>query len=111
MVSKSHHPATSRNFSVAFERMCNFVAIAQSKDSQETRRELVLQCFAILPDEDLRTAQQIVKTIDTLFGLQFQVSDIESDLDYFLENQALSQIGSSNYVLSIKKSGRNTKTH
>ena len=65
-----HEPAKSRNFSLAFEQMCSIVAIAQTKNADETLRELILECFVILPDYLFNQESQLAETIDTLFGLQ-----------------------------------------
>jgi phage terminase small subunit len=103
MTPSSHQPAVSHDFSAAFERMCNFVAIAQTKDPSETRRELILQCFVILPDEQFKSAREIVEAIDTLFGLQLELSDVEDDIDHLIEEGYLSQGANAHYRLDEQK--------
>lgn len=103
MTPSSHQPAVSHNFSAAFERMCNFVAIAQTKDGSETRRELILQCFVILPDERFKGAEEIVEAIDTLFGLKLELSDVVDDLDHLVEDGFLTQAANASYTLDEQK--------
>jgi hypothetical protein len=41
----------TRNFSLTFEQMCNFAAIAKTQDADETLTQLIQLCLVILPDE------------------------------------------------------------
>lgn len=70
MKEDARNTAKSRNFSLAFERMCNFVAIANTRDANETLRQLILQCLVVLPNECFENERQIREAIDILFGLQ-----------------------------------------
>ena len=76
MSNRNRKPVKSRNFSLAFEKMCNFVAIADTRNPEETLKQLILQCFVILPDEKFQNARQFMETIDVLFGLQIHEHDI-----------------------------------
>ena len=70
MVRERGAKAKSRNFSLAFEKMCNFVAIANTRDGDEILRQLILQCFVVLPDERFENPKLVSQTLDALFGLQ-----------------------------------------
>ncbi|MBE2196389.1 MAG: hypothetical protein IAE83_19610 [Anaerolinea sp.] len=83
--------------------MCNFVAIAQTRNAAETRRVLILQCFVILPNDRFNQARQIVEAIDTLFGLELEVADVEDDLDRLVKDGSLSRASSSSYALNVQK--------
>ena len=91
MQSPRRAPASSNNFSAAFERMCNFVAISRTQSSEETLRELILQCFVILPDDKFSTASDIVKVIGVLFGLIISETDVALALEKLLGENALSK--------------------
>ncbi|HUU41265.1 MAG TPA: hypothetical protein VMW42_10000, partial [Desulfatiglandales bacterium] len=70
MISYKRAAVKYRNFSLAFEKMCNFVAIASTQSADETLRQLILQCFAVLRDEPFEGIQHVTESIDILFGLQ-----------------------------------------
>jgi hypothetical protein len=92
-------PAKSNNFSIAFERMCNFVAISQTKSAEETLRELILQCFVVLPDETFKDAADILEAINALYVLQVVQGDIVSEVDVLVGAKSLSRPAGTNYVL------------
>ncbi len=73
-------PVKSRNFSLAFEQMCNFAAIAKTQDADETLRQLILLCLVILPGEKFENAAQIMEAM-TLFGLQFPEYQVQAGLE------------------------------
>src|SRR5258707_282094 len=73
----------TRNFSLTFEQMCNFAAIAQTQDADETLRQLIQLCLVILPDEKFQSTSQIVEAM-TLFGLQFPEYQVQAGLDQLL---------------------------
>ncbi len=73
----------TRNFSLTFEQMCNFAAIAKTQDADETLRQLIQLCLVILPDEKFQSTSQIVEAM-TLFGLQFPEYQVQAGLDQLL---------------------------
>lgn len=91
-----------RNFSIAFEQMCNFIAITKTRDHNETLQRLVLQCFIILPDEHFYDARQIKETIDTLFGLQIPEHQIQSAIDTLKDKGLIQQPANTNYTLQAE---------
>jgi hypothetical protein len=102
MTGNSLQQPKVRNFSVAFEQMCNFVAIAETLDYDETLQRLILQCFVILPDECFSDARQIKDAIDTLFGLQIPEHQIESCIDKLKEKELIQQPVKTNYILQTE---------
>ncbi len=70
----------SRNFSLNFEQMCNFAAIAKTQDADETLRQLIQLCLVILPDEKFESASQIMEAM-TLFDLQFSERQVQAGLN------------------------------
>lgn len=70
--------AIPRDFSLAFNRMCNFVAISNTRSSKDTIKELVLQCFVIFPTEDFSKPATLGQLINDTFGLQIPDHQIEA---------------------------------
>jgi hypothetical protein len=91
-----------RNFSIAFEQMCNFVAITKTRNYNDTLQQLILQCFVILPDERFYDAHQIKETIDTLFGLQIPEYQIQSRVDTLKDKGLIQQPINTNYTLQAE---------
>ena len=102
MPEHKHEPAKSPNFSLAFEQMCSFVAIASTRSADETLRELILQCLVILPDERFETPQHIAEALDVVFGLQIPQHEVDAGLDVLLANNRLQQPTNSNYTLPLQ---------
>ena len=77
--------AKSNNFSAAFERMCNFVAISETQGFFETLSALILQCFLLL-EEEVTNSRQLGDAINILFGLQVSIFDVQKTLDNLRED-------------------------
>ncbi len=99
MATDTPKPAKSRNFSAAFERMVSFVAIAQTTDTNDTLKQLVLQCFIVLPDDRFAIASDLVNTIDVLFGLQVSPIDIERAIEELISENALRRSNGATLIL------------
>ncbi|MDD5153232.1 MAG: hypothetical protein PHR03_00975 [Desulfovibrionales bacterium] len=93
-----------RNFSVAFEQMCNFVAIIKTSDPNETIQKLILHCLAVLPDEKFYDARQIKGAVDVIFGLLIPEHQIEFNMDVLKDKKFLLRPAESNYVLPVEVS-------
>ena len=91
-------PVKSRNFSLAFEQMCNFAAIAKTQDADETLRQLILLCLVILPGEKFENAAQIMEAI-TLFGLQFPEYHVQDGLNRLIAQGRIQQPMNSYFTL------------
>ena len=79
------------NFSLAFEQMCNFAAIAKTRNAEETLRQLILQCFVVLPEEKFQNAAQLTEAI-ALFGLRMPEYQVQVSLDRLLANGRLQPV-------------------
>ena len=64
------------NFSLAFQQMASFVAIAKTRNSSEVLDELVQQCFVILPNEPFRSPSDLATAIHTLFGIRLAEREV-----------------------------------
>ncbi len=98
MTENARITAKSRNFSLAFEKMCNFVAIANTRDANETLRQLILQCFVVLPNEHFENERQISEAVDILFGLQIPQYWFQSIFDQLVK-EGLIKFADQRYTL------------
>jgi hypothetical protein len=83
------------NFSLAFEQMCNFAAIAKTRNADETLRQLILQCFVVFPEERFQNAAQLAEAIH-IFGLRVPEHQVQVSIDRLIADNRLQQsVGSS----------------
>jgi len=101
MINDKREKAKSRNFSLAFEKMCNFVAIANTRDADETLRQLILQCFVVLPDERFDSPHKVMETIDVLFGLQIPEHWFQSIFEQLVKDELIKH-SENNYVIAAR---------
>ncbi len=66
-----------RNFSAAFEQMCNFVAVSKMGDVAATLAGLVEVTLLHFSKERLSNADEVSKTIATAFGIQVPAHQLE----------------------------------
>jgi hypothetical protein len=78
------------NFSLAFEQMCNFAAIAKTRNADETLRQLILQCFVVFPQERFQNAAQLVDAIN-IFGLHMPEYQVQTCIDRLVADDRLQQ--------------------
>jgi hypothetical protein len=97
------------NFSLAFEQMCNFAAIAKTRNADETLRQLILQCFVVFPDERFQNAAQLVDAIH-IFGLRMPEHQVQASIDRLIADAHLQQSANSTLTLPnmdrVKLKGR-----
>src|SRR5947209_12210707 len=98
MVQYTRELFKPRNFSLAFEQMCNFAAIAKTRNANETLRQLILQCFVVFPRERFQHAVQLAEAI-TAFGLQIPEYQVQVSLDHLIANGSLQQSADSILIL------------
>lgn len=103
MIDHKHEPSKSRSFSIAFEQMCSMVAIAETRGADETLRQLILHCFAILPDERFYSEKQLVEALDALFGLQIPEHEVSLAVDMLLRESTLQRPINTNLALSPER--------
>ena len=102
MAEHKHEAAKVHNFSLAFEQMCSFVAIASTKNADETLRELILQSLVILPEERFETSEHIAGALDALFGLQIPQHEIDAGLEVLEAANLIQRPTGSNYTLPLE---------
>lgn len=100
MVDQQPQLAKSHNFTAAFEQMC-FAAIASTVSPEDVLRQLVLQCFVVLPEDQFSQAHQIAEAISVLFGLEISSYQIQTALDQLETQKVLQRPLNTNYVLDI----------
>ena len=100
MSNRNRKPAKSRNFSLAFEQMCSFIAISDTRSPNDTLKQLILQCLIILPEERFRTASEFKESIDTLFGLQIFEDDVQKNIDQLMTEKAITRPAGTNFTLT-----------
>ena len=93
------------NFNLAFEQMCNFAAIAKTRNADDTLTQLILQCFVVLPNEKFQNAKHLTDAI-TVFGLQIPEFQVQVSLNHLISDGRLQQSADSNLVLP-----NGTRTH
>src|SRR5690348_232388 len=86
------------NFNLAFEQMCNFAAIAKTRNADETLTQLILQCFVVLPGEKFQNAKDLTSAI-TVFGLQIPEFQVQVSLNHLIADGRLQQSADSNLAL------------
>ena len=86
------------NFNLAFEQMCNFAAIAKTRNADDTLRQLILQCFVVLPNEKFQNAKHLTDAI-TVFGLQIPEFQVQVSLNHLIADGRLQQSANSNLTL------------
>jgi hypothetical protein len=92
--------ASQRRFSVAFERMCNLVAIRTTGNPEETLEQLVLQCFVLKPEVRVSGPREIRRIIDDIYGLHLPAHEIQEALDRLETAGQVIQPGGTNLTIS-----------
>lgn len=99
MISNKREAAKYRDFTLAFEKMCNFVAISKTQSGDETLRQLILQCFAVLREESFEGVQHVTESIDVLFGLQIPEHWVQHVFNKLTEENLVQKTPTQKYVL------------
>ena len=86
------------NFNLAFEQMCNFAAIANTRNADETLKQLIMQCFVVFPRERFHNAAQLADAI-MAFGLPIPEYQVQVSLNNLIAGDRLKQSADSNLVL------------
>ena len=82
-------PSRLPNFSLAFQQMANFVAIAKTQNSAEVLDELVQQCFVVLPREPFSSATDITEAIHAIFGIRLAEGDVSFSIRRLFDKKNL----------------------
>ena len=100
MPNRTGEKIVSRNFSAAFDQMCNFVAVSKTGDLAQTLEGLVQVCLLRFAEERFTSADQISETIDTIFGLTVPPHQIQLALDALEKRGVVSRPAGTNLALS-----------
>jgi hypothetical protein len=90
----------SPNFTLAFQQMASFVAIAKTRVTSEVLDELIQQCFVILPSEPLSTPEQVVVVLKALFGIQRNPREVGVALQRLIRAGTVTEIGNGQLSLA-----------
>lgn len=91
---------TPTNFTLAFQQMASFVAIAKTRATSEVLDELIQQCFVILANEQLSDAHQVAEALEALFGIRLNAKDVEFAIQRLKKVGTLADIGNGHLSLS-----------
>lgn len=94
--------SSAPNFSLAFRQMASFVAIAKLRATSRVLDELIQQCFVVLPDESLSSADQVLEAMQILFGIRPNLKDVSMALKRLGEADLIREIGNGHLALAPK---------
>ena len=80
--------------------MCGFIAIRQSQEGDAVVRELLLHCFALLPESTFRNATSFTDAIDSTYGLKLPVNRVQSALDRLINSGEIQRLQSGELKLA-----------
>jgi len=92
MNSPQQTTAKATNFSLAFQQMASFVAIAKTRNSSEVREALILETFVILPNEQFTAASDFGNAIKTVFGIEIPLRQLEASLKSLMAKGSITQL-------------------
>jgi len=101
-VSRKPGLAKAHIFSQAFEQMCSVVAIADTQSSDDTLRQLILQCFVVCPDDHLYKQEDVADRIHSLFGLQIPQHRVDAVFIKMIEDGCIVRPNGTNYTLPLQ---------
>jgi hypothetical protein len=84
----------------AFQQMCNYVAIAQTKSPAESLRQLILHTLLTFEEEKASTVQEVAYILRTMFGVDAPDHQVQEALDQLTCADQVYQPMGTNYVLS-----------
>lgn len=84
----------------AFQKMCNFVAIAETRGPDESLRELILHTLLTFDNEKASSVQDVADILRTMFGVDAPNHDVQRALDQLMSAGQLQKPLGTNYVLA-----------
>lgn len=102
MDNANHVTARVRDFSVAFQQMCSIVAIGQTKNPQETLRELIVQVLVLYPEKKISGMQDLEKILESKFGLRTPDHEVSFAIDRLLSDRIIIKNNKCEFVLDEK---------
>ncbi len=100
----THSDATggivARNFSAAFEQMCNFVAVARTGDPNATIEGLIQVCLFRFAEDRFSSPNQLSETLETVFGVHIPSHQITDRIQTLLAKGEVKLAPGKFYLLS-----------
>ena len=84
----------------ALHKMCNFIAIAETKDHSEILRKLILHLLHTFPEEKLSETRGVGVILKTIFGIEVPQHQIEDSLKKLISSNQIDKPAGMNYTLS-----------
>jgi hypothetical protein len=98
-MSSNNEHSDERNFSQAFEQMCNFTAVAKTGNPIETAEGLVCLCFVVYPEGPYRNAADFQEVCSTLLGVRLEEHQFQAVLDSLLDRGVLGRPAATTFKL------------
>jgi hypothetical protein len=93
----------ARSFSPAFRRMCEVVAIGETRSRQQTLKVLVLHSFEQMTGEGFATGAEVSETLLQLYGLDVPATLAQSVLDDLVDDSDLLRTPKGTFALAPEK--------
>ena len=88
------------DFSLAFQQLASFVAIAKTRNTTESYNEIIKQCYAVLPNEPLSDAVSLIGAIETIYpGIKLDEADVTSSIQRLVQNGDLVRLPGDHFGL------------
>jgi len=85
---------------IALQQMCNYVAIAESQNPDESLRELILHALYAFEEEKTSNIQKVIEILKTIFGIDAPIHQVQESLDYLISVKQVHKPMRTNYVLT-----------
>ncbi len=80
-ISKQNSAIQPKNFSLAFEQMCNVVAIADATNPQTTLQKLIHQSIVVEHNKTFSTIADFQETLSVVFGIEVNSGQLENAIE------------------------------
>ncbi len=80
------------NFSLAFQQMASFVAIAKTSQPNQTQEQLILQAFVVEPTALIGSATELVGLISDLFGIPLSEREVAVQLAELIAEKKIERL-------------------
>jgi len=84
----------------SIQQICNYIAIAETKNPAESLRELILHTLLTFEEEKTSSVQEVSGIMKTMFGVDAPIHQVQEALDQLITIGHIHQPMSSNYVLT-----------
>ncbi len=84
----------------SLQQMCNYIAIAETKNSDESLNELILNTLVTFEEEKASSVQEVADILKTIFGVEVSNRQILNSLDHLMSSGYVQQPFGTNYILT-----------